>query len=71
MVPYVRQACWRWWRLPDPLGTRHTDDLFEPFSSATGGLFWFDRKLYDETRAVMKAGTAFDPVTIEDRTFYK
>ncbi|ABW66752.1 extracellular solute-binding protein [Desulfosudis oleivorans] len=71
MVPYVRQACWRWWRLPDPPGTRHTDDLFEPFSSGTGGLFWFDRKLYDETQAAMKAGTAFDPVTIEDRTFYR
>ncbi|MDY6904584.1 MAG: extracellular solute-binding protein [Thermodesulfobacteriota bacterium] len=71
MVPYVRQACWRWWQLPDPPGTRHTNDLFEPFDSATGGLFWFDKAMYDETRNAMKNDVAFKPVTVIDRTYFK
>ncbi|MFZ5564288.1 MAG: extracellular solute-binding protein [Thermodesulfobacteriota bacterium] len=71
MVPYVREAYWRWWRLPVPPGTKHTDDLFDPFNSATGGLFWFDQKAYDKTQTAMKDGAAFAPVTIVDKTFYK
>ncbi|MBW1697219.1 MAG: ABC transporter substrate-binding protein [Deltaproteobacteria bacterium] len=69
MVPYVRQAYWRWWRLPDIPGTKHTDDLFEPFSSTTGGLFWYDKKLHRETKRAMKKNIAFTPVTIIDETF--
>jgi len=69
MVPYVRQGYWRWWRLPAVPGTRHTDDLFEPFSSATGGLFWYDERLYEETTKAMKAGRSFPPVTIIDETY--
>ncbi len=71
MVPYVRQAYWRWWRLPKPPGTRHSDDLFAPFDSATGGLFWFDRRRYEETMAARKAGSTFPPVTIIDRTYQR
>lgn len=69
MVPYVRQAYWRWWRLPKPPGTRHTDNLFDPFSSSTGGLFWYDEDLFKETKAAMKKGLNFDPVTIIDKTY--
>jgi microcin C transport system substrate-binding protein len=69
MVPYVRQAYWRWWRLPEPPGTRHTTDLFDPFSATTGGLFWFDKSLYDQTRAAMKNDEKLSPVTIVDRTY--
>ncbi len=69
MVPYVRQACWRWWRLPEPPGTRHSEDLFNPFSSITGGLFWFDQALYDQTQAAMENGTTFPPVTEIDKTY--
>ena len=29
-APYVRQAYWRWWRLPVPPGTQHSEDLFDP-----------------------------------------
>jgi len=71
MVPYVRQAYWRWWRLPKPPGTRHSDDLFAPFDSATGGLFWFDHRLYEETMAARKAGRAFAPVSIIDKTYQR
>ena len=69
MVPYVRQAYWRWWRLPDPAGTRHSTDLFDPFSSATGGLFWFDAEAYEETQDAMKAGRTYEPVTRVDETY--
>jgi microcin C transport system substrate-binding protein len=69
MVPYVRQAYWRWWRLPDPAGTRHSNNLFDPFNSATGGLFWFDAQRHHETREAMKAGRVFGPATRIDDTY--
>ncbi|MFH0996780.1 MAG: extracellular solute-binding protein [Pseudomonadota bacterium] len=71
MVPYVRETCWRWWRLPDPPGTRHSGSLFDPFGSATGGMFWYDKKLHDETLEAMKSDKAFAPVTRIDKTYLK
>lgn len=71
MVPYARDACWRWWRLPDPPGTRHTDGLFDPFNSAAGGLFWYDKNRHDETKEAMKSEKAFAPVTWIDKTYLK
>ncbi|MFO7964223.1 MAG: extracellular solute-binding protein [Desulfobacterales bacterium] len=69
MVPYVREACWRWWRLPEVPGTKQTQGLFDPFSSATGGLFWYDEALREETEAAMASGETFEPVTIIDETY--
>ena len=69
MVPYFREAYWRWWRFPQPPGTSLSDSLFEPFDSTTGGLFWFDQERYEQTRAAMKAGRSLEPLTIEDKTF--
>jgi len=69
-IPYVRQACWRWWQLPDPPGTRHTEDLFEPFDAATGGLFWFDKRVHNKTRQARKTGEGFEPVTAIDKTYF-
>lgn len=69
MVPYVRQGHWRWWRLPSPVGTRNSGDLFDPFGAATGGLFWLDQARYDETQAAMKAKKTFPPVTVVDETY--
>ena len=69
MVPYVREAYWRWWRLPKVPGTKHSDSLFDPFSSSSGGLFWYDEKLYVETKKAMKNKRAFQPVTIIDKTY--
>ena len=48
MVPYVRQAYWRWWRLPEIPGTKHSGDLFDPFGTSSGGLFWYDKDLHEE-----------------------
>jgi len=69
MVPYVREAYWRWWLLPAVPGTKHSGSLFDPFSSTTGGLFWYDKKLYEETKKAMKKKRAFPPVTIIDKTY--
>ena len=69
MVPYAREAYWRWWRLPKVPGTKHSDSLFDPFSSSSGGLFWYDEKLYEETKKAMKKKRAFEPVTIIDKTY--
>lgn len=66
MVPYFRQAYWRWWRLPTPPGTKHSDDLFDPFG---GGLFWYDQARHEETMAAMKSKKSFPPVTRIDQTF--
>ena len=71
MVPYVRLGYWRWMRLPDFHGTRRSDDLFDPFSTMTGGLFWIDGKLRSETREAMKKGRSFAPVTIRDERYKK
>ncbi|MCK5784343.1 MAG: ABC transporter substrate-binding protein, partial [Desulfobacterales bacterium] len=69
MVSYVRQAYWRWWKLPDVPGTKMSDSLFDPFGSGTGGLFWFDRDVYDNTKKAMKKKETFEPVTIIDETY--
>jgi microcin C transport system substrate-binding protein len=69
MVPYVRQAYWRWWKLPKIPGTKHSGDLFDPFSSSTGGLFWYDKGVHEETKRSMKKKKAFPPVTIIDDTY--
>lgn len=69
MVPYVRQGYWRWWKLPTPPGTRHSEDLFDPFGSGAGGLFWFDEAAYSETQEAMKSGKTFPPVTTVDETY--
>jgi microcin C transport system substrate-binding protein len=70
MIPYFREVYWRWWRFPDPPATRSTESsLFDPFSDMTGGLFWFDKKRYDETREAMESERSFKPVTIIDKTY--
>ena len=69
MVPYVRQALWRWWRLPNTPGTKASESLFSPFDSATGGLFWYDKQLYNETKKAMKKKKILPPTTIIDETY--
>lgn len=69
MVPYVRQGFWRWLQLPESHGTRVSGSLFDPFDSTYGGLFWFDKNVYDATRRAMKDGRSFEPETLVDQTF--
>lgn len=69
MVPYTREAYWRWWKLPKVPGTRHSGSLFSPFDSTTGGLFWYDNKLHEQTKKAMEQKKKFAPVTIIDETY--
>ncbi len=69
MVPYVRYGYWRWLRLPQFHGTKLSDSLFDPFNSMTGGLLWFDKNMYDQTKQAMENGKTFKPVTIIDDRF--
>ena len=69
MVPYVRQAYWRWWRLPEIPGTKQSESLFDPFDPATGGLFWYDKDLHEETERAKKKKKKLPPVTIIDETY--
>jgi microcin C transport system substrate-binding protein len=69
MVPYVRQAYWRWWRLPEIPATRHSENLFDPFGVSSGGLFWLDEKMKKGTEKAMKMKKSFAPVTIKDETY--
>lgn len=68
-VPYTREAYWRYVRLPQTKGTRHSPSLFWPMEGAphsTGGLFWIDTEL----KAQMKLGKArFEPVLEIDETW--
>jgi len=69
MAPYVRQAYWRWWRLPRIPGTKHTESLFTVFDSSTGGLFWYDKQIHEKTKQAMKKKKPFQPVTTIDKTY--
>ncbi len=66
-VPYVREAYWRWIRLPAFYGTRtSSDEVTDPFSA---GLSWFDEDAKKETLEARAAGRGFPPVTIVDETW--
>ena len=65
-VPYVREAYWRWLRLPEHYGTRISAEIIDPFGS---GLVWLDEEAKAETLAARAAGRAFEPVTIVDETW--
>ncbi len=69
MVPYVRHGYWRWFKLPSFHGTKQSQSLFDPFNPISGGLFWFDKKIYDETIKAMKSRKKFIPVVIKDEKF--
>lgn len=69
MVPYVRIAYWRWLQLPQLHGTRMSENLFDPFSSTVGGLFWIDTHILDQTMSAMKQGIELTPETITNTRF--
>jgi microcin C transport system substrate-binding protein len=66
-IPYVREAYWRWIKLPESHGTRiSSDSITDPFSA---GLLWIDEDVKKETLEARDAGRAFEPVTIVDETW--
>ncbi|MDP5293727.1 extracellular solute-binding protein [Oceanimonas sp. CHS3-5] len=61
-VPYTREAYWRYVKLPESKGTRHSPSLFWPmegYPHSTGGLFWIDQQQKAEIKA---GGKRFEPV---------
>ncbi|KJY66466.1 extracellular solute-binding protein [Vibrio nigripulchritudo] len=70
MVPYTREAYWRYMKFPDQPMTKRTKSLFT--ISRTIGLqtFWIDSEMKKETKKAVKSGKTFEPVTVMD-TRYK
>jgi microcin C transport system substrate-binding protein len=74
MVPYLREAHWRWMQLPEVPGTKWSNALFD-FTATTsnlgtiGGLFWIDEKKKEETLQAMKDDRTFEPLTLTDETY--
>ena len=69
MVPYFRGAHWRWIRLPDAPGSKDGGGIYDPFGSASGGLFWIDADRQAATREARGAQQPFPPVLTVDERF--
>jgi microcin C transport system substrate-binding protein len=67
LAPFFRETYWRWWQFPKPMATRDAQTLFNPFG--TGGIFWLDSKIYEETIAAMKVGKGFPPQIIKSEEY--
>ncbi len=68
-VPYTREAAWRWIRVPKSIGTPTTGSIFNSQANSagsfsSGGLFWIDPAMKEETLEAKENGEAFDAVTI-------
>ena len=68
-VPYTREAAWRWIRLPEHIGTPSTGSIFNSQANSagifsSGGLFWIDSEIEDETLEAKRNGDSFGAVTI-------
>ncbi|GKR01696.1 extracellular solute-binding protein [Aeromonas caviae] len=73
-VPYTRAGAWRWVRLPKVPATPQSDLLYWPLDGSNsgysfGGLLWIDEAAKVQTRAAIKGGQTFPPVTITDTTY--
>ncbi|MDB6062339.1 MAG: peptide transporter substrate-binding protein [Verrucomicrobiaceae bacterium] len=76
-VPYSRQAFWRWLKLPAALGTKSSEDLFDPFGGnviadsfgGSGGLFWIDEAEKEKVQKARILGEKFPPINIVDETW--
>ncbi|WP_410487997.1 extracellular solute-binding protein [Aeromonas caviae] len=73
-VPYTRAGAWRWIRLPKVPATPQSDLLYWPLDGSNsgysfGGLLWIDVAAKAQTRAAIKGGQTFPPVTITDTTY--
>lgn len=65
---FNREAYWRWLKLPDPIGNRMSQAMFEP-GTRSDWSFWIDKEEKKNTLKARKKGDSFDPVTIIDTTY--
>ncbi len=75
-IPYIRNAYWRWIKLPEVPGTRllgsrapYVFDYNGAFDVSDGGQLWIDKKVKKETINAKKQGESFPAVTRIDKTF--
>ena len=70
MVPYTREAHWRYLKYPEQAMNRDTDSIF-PIDRVVGlHTFWIDEQEKKATKKAVKSGKTFEPVTVMD-TRYK
>jgi len=69
MVPYTREAYWRWMKFPAKPMTKKTEALFSIGGPYDLGTYWIDEELKKETKAAIKKGAKFEPVTTIDETY--
>ncbi|MGD8340387.1 MAG: extracellular solute-binding protein [Gammaproteobacteria bacterium] len=65
-IPYIREAFWRWLKLPEFYATRSSGEIFDPFAE---GLFWIDEAARADTLAARREGRTFEPINIVDTTW--
>ena len=63
MVPYTRDAYWRWIKFPANPMTKKTGAMFNILGTSN---FWIDEDLKKKTLEAYKKGASFEPVTIID-----
>lgn len=69
MVPYAREAHWRWMKFPEKAMTKRTYNMF-PIDRTFGlHTFWIDKDIEKETKKAMKQGKVFPEVTIVDERY--
>ncbi|WP_394151259.1 extracellular solute-binding protein [Vibrio maritimus] len=66
MVPYTREAHWRWLRIPENGMTKQTQAMFSVTDIAN---FWIDDEMRKQTKQAMKKGESFEPVIVVDDTY--
>jgi len=64
MKSFTRAAYWRWLQLPETHATKSSSQIFDPFNSSFGGLFWINGKIKFDSLASQKTGIGFKATTI-------
>ncbi|MBY6235082.1 extracellular solute-binding protein [Vibrio harveyi] len=66
MVPYTRDAHWRWVKYPNNPMTKKTGAMFNILGTSN---FWIDTELKQQTQLAYKEGETFEPVTVIDERY--
>ncbi|AUI86440.1 ABC transporter substrate-binding protein [Vibrio azureus] len=66
MVPYTRDAHWRWLKVAQGGMTKHTEWMFHPMDI---GNFWIDASDKKQTQKAIKSGQIFPEVTVIDEHY--
>lgn len=65
-IPHIREAFWRWLKLPDTHATRISEEIFNPLVE---GLMWIDEEERAATLAARSAGETYEAINIVDTTW--